>query len=66
MRELKFRAWVNRYKKYMPVWSITWDSSDNPMLVIVGDTFRKFLTLNASEVILEQCTGLKDKNGREI
>ena len=66
MRELKFRAWVNRYKKYMPVWSITWDSSDNPMLVVVGDTFRKFLTLNASEVILEQCTELKDKNGKEI
>ena len=66
MREIKFRAWVARYKKYMPIISITWDTSNRPMLITLEDTFGDSLVLNSEDVLLEQYTGLKDKNGKDI
>ncbi len=66
MRELKFRAWVARYEKYEPIISITWDTSNRPMLIKFEDTFGDSFVLNSEDVLLEQYTCLKDKNGKEI
>ena len=56
MRELKFRAWSPSMGKWRADWSLS--------------TYEIVLNLNAeridSDLVLEQYTGLKDKNGREI
>jgi len=56
MREIKFRAWDKKFKK-MIIPDAVWKSGD-----ISYDT--RFYSKD--DIILIQCTGLKDKNGEEI
>lgn len=60
MRELKFRAWANGYEKWCH--SIEY-MSDGLWLGYVDDGVGE---LSTTDIIVEQYTGLKDKNGKEI
>lgn len=60
MREIKFRVWSISDKKYVECYDISMDGKFAH--VAQGDQ----LYLFEGDFILEQFTGLKDKNGKEI
>ena len=60
MREHKYRAWDIKRKLYFHVVSIFFEEK---RVEIVGNGFRTWVDLD--QVILEQYTGLKDKNGED-
>jgi hypothetical protein len=56
MREIKFRFWDNEEKKFKPQWGFRSDVDINDM----------FVTLWRADIIAQQYTNLKDRNGTEI
>lgn len=66
-REIKFRAWDKKHRKYTKVLKIYFGSGGNNLGALVEDYETNYaLELQANQVELEQYTGLKDKNGKEI
>lgn len=60
-REIKFRAWDNKGKYWYPAETIKdFFNYLSEKFAIVADWFNK------DAIILEQYTGLKDKNGKKI
>lgn len=60
MREIKFRAWSNEHNRYCDF--VTLDENGR----WIGWIKSSGVYLTTTEIILEQYTGFKDTNGKEI
>ena len=66
MRELKVRAWYKPYKQMCQVESLRFDENGVYTAVLIEEPFYDRRIVEADEIVIEQFTGLKDKNGTEI
>lgn len=66
MRELKVRAWYKPYKQMCQVESLRFDGNGVYRAVLIEESFYDRRIVEADEIVIEQFTGLKDKNGVNI
>lgn len=66
MRELKIRAWYKPYKQVCQVESLRFDGNGVYTAVLIDEPFYDRKLVEADEIVIEQFTELKDKNGTEI
>ena len=66
MRELKVRAWYKPYKQMCQVESLRFDENGVYRAVLIEESFYDRRLVEADEIVIEQFTGLKDKNGVNI
>lgn len=66
MREIKVRAWYKPYKQMCQVESLRFDGNGVYTAVLIEEPFYDRRLVEADEIVIEQFTGLKDKNGTEI
>ena len=64
MRELKFRAWIKNYNCYADV--LGFEQGRLFIQFQSGERAQHRLYVSVEDCILEQYTGLRDKNGEEI
>ena len=62
MRELKFRVWDKRYKRYVKPYAVCLDGR----AIAITEPSNDLETLDSERAIIEQYTGLKDSNGKKI
>lgn len=67
MRDIKFRAWYKPYKQMCQVESLRFDYDGTICAaVIIEKPFNDQRLAKIDDLIIEQFTGLEDKNGTEI
>lgn len=66
MREIKVRAWHKPYKQMCQVESLRFDGNGVYTAVLIEESFHDRRIVEADEIVIEQYTGLKDKNGTDI
>ena len=66
MHEIKVRAWYKPYKQMCQVESLRFDENGVYTAVLIEEPFYDRRIVEADEIVIEQFTGLKDKNGTEI
>lgn len=66
MREIKVRAWYKPYKQMCQVESLRFDGNGVYRAVLIEESFYDRRIVEADEIVIEQFTGLKDKNGTDI
>lgn len=66
MREIKIRAWYKPYKQMCQVESLRFDENGVYTAVLIEESFHDRRIVEADEIVIEQYTGLKDKNGVDI
>ena len=66
MRELKLRAWYKPYKQMCQLESLRFDGNGVYTAVLIEESFYDRRLVEAHEIVIEQFTGLKDKNGVNI
>ena len=67
MREIKFRAWTKEMSYLFPVANIDFDRKSLEEIRGRGIDGRPLYRIHSfKDIILEQYTGIKDKNGKEI
>lgn len=66
MREIKVRAWYKPYKQMCQVESLRFDGNGVYIAVLIEESFYDRRLVEADEIVIEQFTGLKDRNGTEI
>lgn len=66
MREIKVRAWYKPYKQMCQVESLRFDGNGVYIAVLIEESFYDRRIVEADEIVIEQFTGLKDKNGTDI
>lgn len=66
MHEIKFRAWYKPYKQMCQVESLRFDGNGVYRAVLIEESFHDRRIVEADEIVIEQYTGLKDKNGTDI
>jgi hypothetical protein len=59
----KFRVWKKKQKKY---WEIDGVDNHNVFINTWGSLFHFDMMLDQDDYVIEQCTGLTDKNGKLI
>jgi len=64
MREIKFRAWDKNEKKMYILDNFGCRNDNEAGIFFYGE--KELTTDNEKDLILQQYTGLKDKNGKEI
>ena len=66
MRDMKFRVWYKPYKQMCQVESLRFDENGVYTAVLIEEPFYDRRIVEADEIVIEQFTGLKDKNGVNI
>ena len=66
MHEIKVRAWYKPYKQMCQVESLRFDGNGVYTAVLIEESFYDRRLVEADEIVIEQFTGLKDKNGVNI
>jgi len=63
MDRFKFRVWLIKKNKYLKTGFVITNNGNVLVKDIIFDGGFSYKKLNKKDYILEQCTGLKDKNG---
>ena len=64
--KIKFRAWDKENKWFIYPDSITWDTQNNVSSVFQHNNTPEIVYLLTDDILLQQFTGLRDKNNKEI